>query len=164
MKRWPLFPLILVLLASCGSKQSGFLPSEIKVLRDGGITARATWQKDADKSGAVLKDRSYKVIDGLPGALRVKLADGTTGWISAGQDASWISLQPGRKVKIVHPGGISVREQPFDTASPALAGISEGRECEVLAIEYTHYLVRLSEGGQGWIFAGRKDDPWVKAD
>lgn len=137
------------------------LPKKVKIIREGGITAREMVDKQSAVLGSTPKGYEYEVIEGFAAYYQIKFLDGKIGWISANPAENWTTLTSPNQVKITHTSGITVRTEPNKEAE-VLGAAASGYTFELLAAEYIYLKVKLPEGKEGWIYIGKPNEPWVE--
>jgi hypothetical protein len=158
-----LIPAVCVCLCGCQKKEAlTGLPSEIKVVKRGGITIRSSRGTEYTQMGAVLYGKTYRVVDGFPGYYKIRTVDGGEGWISAGYDDGWTERTPDGKVRIAREGGVTIRKAPFNPSSRVLGVAAEKYSFEVLDAEYFYFKIVTPEGKEGWVYAGNPENHWVE--
>ena len=164
MKKFVVVVTLMAFVLTGCQKKAGFadLPDAVKIVKMGGITVRSTWRKDFQPVGTVLENYTYKVLDGDPAYYRIIYVDGGIGWISAGFDKNWTERTADGRVKILVPGGIIVRKDPYSSGKSIGVAVDK-YSFPVMGVEYYYLKVELPDGKEGWIYAGKPGDRWVEA-
>ena len=158
-----LFILILVLFISCQKKKDLIdLPLKVKIVKKNGLSVRKLHDSNAKPVGVVHYEKSYDVIDGFPGFYKISFDKNKTGWISASQDAGWTERAETNKVKILRKGGITIRQEPYDTASKRVGAVKYGNLYEILAVDYLYIKVVLPDNKKGWIYIDKPGNKRVE--
>ncbi|MAH81496.1 MAG: hypothetical protein CMP39_07495 [Rickettsiales bacterium] len=136
------------------------LPSSITVIKESGITLRSDLELGNDPIGQVHQYYQYDVISGRPSYFKIKTKDENIGWVYANTEKEWTVLN-NNKVYILYEAGLNVREEAYNSESPIVGYVIQGEEYDVLDVSYSYLKVTTPGGKQGWIYAGKPEDPWV---
>ena len=154
--------LCLGMFLSCANKPAVTgLPSEVKIVKAGGISILPAPRSGVKAVAAAPKDYTYKVVGAFPGYYRILFVNGRDGWIPAGAASKW-TVQKGNKVKILLKGGIAVRAVPYDSKSEVLGVAASMYSFDILETSYIYLKIEYPPNKQGWIYAGRPGDMWVE--
>ena len=75
-----MFKLFLIISIFSVSVFSSFLPKNVMILKDSGVSLRQTMDPKSDLLGAVYHLYSYPVTDGKKSYVKVKTSDDFIGW------------------------------------------------------------------------------------
>ena len=88
------------------------------------------------------------------------MAEDKIGWVYANVDKGWTQFD-GEKVYILYDAGLNVREVAYDIESAIVGYVKAEESYPVLNQLYSYLRINVPGGKQGWIYAGKPNDPWV---
>lgn len=149
-------------IMACQKKQGSVsFPSEIRIVKKGGIAILPKPQSDVKPLSAAPQNYTYKVVDAYPGYYKIAFVNGQEGWIPAGVASKWTTRE-GNKVKVLIKGGLTVRTIPYDNKSASIGVAASMYTFDILETSYIYYKIQYPEKKQGWIYVGKPGDMWVE--
>ena len=138
---------------------NSFLPSKIKIVRDGGISVRNLPGAKGEIKRSVYKNDIYNVISGRPIYYKIIFLD-QEGWIGVNPEGKWTEINNNGKVTVLLKGGITIRTHPYKKGE-VLGVAAIQSSFDLLDIRYSYLEIELPNGETGWIYIGNDKMPWV---
>lgn len=166
MKKRTFYTFILIFLILLLTSKESFAyeaPKIIKIIKEEGISIRELPDSNSDIIDVVYSGYIYEVTDVNPVYYKIKLENGSIGWIYANKVKGWTKENiDSSKVKIILESGITTRYKAYDRSSEIVGLAKSNKEYEIQDVIFSHYQVTTPRDKIGWVYAGTSEEPWVQ--
>jgi len=122
------------------------------------ITVKQSIDKTSASIGMAYSGESYWIIKKKVGYYRILLSSGKEGWVQ-GKSSYRRFIEDGDKL-IIEDDLVTAYET-LSVKSKSIGLARQGEALDILERVYTHYKIKLNDGSEGWVYAGKPDDPWI---
>lgn len=122
------------------------------------ITVKQSLDAESRTIGIAYSGLMYPIVTKKVGYYLIQLPDGRLGWVQT--KAAYIRVKEKEGNLIVVDEYIPVYDE-LSLEGEVIETIKEGNSFPIREKSYSYFKIRLPEGIEGWIYAGKPTSPWV---